>query len=225
MLIDPYHFQPARITLIVREAARAVSLRLKTDKPYTFQPGQHAVVRVSLADGTRLIRQYSFSSAPSSNELWMTITQTDGGAMSSWFVRQASEGDTVEISPPYTGPLVQNITRGNLCMIAGGSGIAPLMSWLRHIRTLPHPPHVTLLYSTRTGERCFVDELTPRSHEAIIVRQSDTDGRFTASDLASACENARTVLLCGSRPFVVDMRQLCETANPDARIFSEAFTL
>ena len=223
MLIDPYQFQPMRIKRIVKEAPRAVSVQLERPASYTFAPGQHAVVRVALPDGSRLVRQYSFSAPESANELWLTIVQEPSGQVSSWFVETAKVEDTVEISPPFTGPLVQNMPRGEICMIAGGSGIAPLMTWVQTLRTKQRP--FTLLYSTRSDERCFKNQLTPLPGETITIRLTDTEPRFTADELRANLSPETTVFICGSRPFVIAMRNICEKVVQPERIYNEAFTL
>lgn len=223
MLIDPYRFQPVRIERIIREAPRAVSVQLELPRGYAFEPGQHAVIRVTALDGSRLVRQYSFSAPASINELWLTIVQEPGGQVSSWFVETAKVGDTVEISPPFTGPLMQKIPRGEICMIAGGSGIAPLMAWAQALREQHRP--FTLLYSTRSNEQCFQDQLTPLPGETITVRLTDTSPRFTEDEIRAKLSPKTTVFICGSRPFVLAMHSYCTIIVPSEQIYSEAFTL
>ena len=134
MLIDPYQFQPVKIERIVRESERAVSVCLELPNGYVFKPGQHAVVRVTMPSGAKLVRQYSFSAPVNSGKLWLTVVQESDGQVSTWFTETAKVGDTVEISHPFTGPLVQKYPYGQICMIAGGSGIAPLMAHIRVLR-------------------------------------------------------------------------------------------
>lgn len=225
MLIDPYQFQSVKIVQVVREAKDIVSVQLEKPPRYTYQCGQHAVVRVTMPDGTKLVRQYSFSSAPSSNELWLTIFKMPGGAVSGWFNDNAKVGDEVAVSRPFSGPLVHNYPRGDICMIAGGSGITPVMSHLRNIRTLAHRPRVRLLYSTRTARLCFKKELVALPHEHIAVHLSDIHGRVDEQDIALSTKNAKYIFICGSRSFVQDISAMCRNVAPEATIFAEAFTL
>ncbi|HMR72653.1 MAG TPA: FAD-binding oxidoreductase [Candidatus Saccharibacteria bacterium] len=224
MLIDPYDFRPARITRLIRHAARAISIQLATDQPYDFKVGQHAIVRVTLPDGTKLVRQYSFSSPANDQAIWLTIIHTPEGAVSGWFNERAKEGDTVEISRPFSGPLMQKIPRGEICIIAGGSGIAPVIAWVRALRTKQQG--FTLLYSTRHDELCFPDELTPlRTTEKITIRLTDREPRLTKQDIIDALTPTATVFICGSRPFVLAMHKYCETVVPPDAIHAEAFSL
>lgn len=224
MLLDPYQFQSVKLVDVVRESAEAVSVRLEPPVDYSFLSGQHAVVRVTV-NGTQYTRQYSFSSAPQSGELWLTIVKTPGGVVSNWFVETATAGDSIEISRPYSGPLMQKLTRGKQCMIAGGSGIAPLMSIVRDNRLLAHPQAISLLYSTRTNRRCFAHELAPLDHETIVVRLSDTEGRFSEEDVLQAINGCASVYVCGSREFVEFVRLVCKKLPVQCPVFSEAFTL
>lgn len=223
MIIDPYSFRPVRIAEIVREAPRAVSVRLELPEGYTFTVGQHAVIRVTMPDGTKLVRQYSFSASAESNELWFTIVQESDGVVSSWFVDGAKVGDIVEVSHPFSGPLMQKIPRGEICMIAGGSGIAPIMAWVRLLREQQRS--FTLLYSTKNDERCFKNELTALPNETIVVRLTDKEPRFTEQEIIKTLLNDTTVFICGSRPFVLAMRSYCGTIVPSEHIFAEAFSL
>lgn len=224
MLIDAYQFQLCRIVSVVRESEKAVSVWVERPKNYVFQPGQHAVVRVQLPDGVKLVRQYSFSSSPNSNALWLTIVQEGDGIVSTWFNHTAKAGDNIEVSQPFTGPLVQKLPRGEVCMIAGGSGIAPLMSHLE-LRRGEDVFNTNLLYSTRTDELCFSNTLAPLPGESIEIRLTDKVPRFTPEEILTATENAEAVLICGSRPFVLAMRTICEQRFPADKVHTEAFSL
>jgi len=223
MLIDPYQFQPVRITHIVREAKHAVSVQLTMPEGYVFTYGQHAVVRITMPDGSRLVRQYSFSSAPSTNELWLTIVREPNGQVSGWFTETAAVGDIIELSHPFTGPLMQKIPRGEICMIAGGSGIAPILSFIGELRA--HKKPFTLLYSTRSDERCFKQQLAPLVDENVTVRLTDVEPRLTGLEIQAKLSAESTVFICGSRDFVTDMKVLCETVSPHMAIYCESFTL
>ena len=108
-------------------------------------------------------------------------------------------------------------------MIAGGSGIAPLIGFVRQCRA--EGAAFTLLYSTRTDEQCYRDELSPLPGETIAIRLTDKEDRFTYDDIAESVLSTSTVLLCGSRAFVLAMREHCERIIPAAQLLSEAFSL
>lgn len=226
MLIDPYTWHTATIVEIIRESDNAVSIRVDTKDDYTILAGQHAVVRTQLTHDIRLMRQYSFSSAPRSHEIWFTIVKTDGGSISSWYVDHAQVGDTIDISQPFTGPLQTDIaiTNTRIHLIGGGSGIAPLMSIVRERRQRGISA-TTVIYSTRSNERCFVDELIPHDDEAIHIRDTHTTHRITATEIETWCLDGNHIFICGSRQFVDDMRKTIADLLPSAMIYSEAFSL
>ncbi|MGB3023835.1 MAG: FAD-binding oxidoreductase [Candidatus Saccharimonadales bacterium] len=226
MILDPYTWYTATIITIVRESANAVSIELDCGRQsYEFAPGQHTVVRVDLPHHqTKVMRQYSFASAPSSKSIWLCIVQTPGGEVSTWLTHHARVGDTLEISQAFTGPLVQDMVRKKICLIAGGSGIAPLMSHLRE-RRLNHSPQTILLYSTRIDSRCFTRELTAQPEETIHVRLTDQSPRLTQADIRQYCADVDAVLLCGSRQFVDTLRTYLSKEYSKLPVHAEAFSL
>lgn len=227
MLLDPYTWHRVRIRQLVRESTDAVSFRVDVPPDYHYASGQHAIVRAQLPDGSMPMRQYSFSSSPLSGELWFTVVRTPDGMLSTWCVRDANIGGIIEISQPFNGPLAVHPTPGQrICMIGGGSGIAPLMSHLRTLRLDDgHHTDITLLYSTRSTSGCFAAELAPRPHETIIRRETDMAGRFTDDELCSYAKDCDAVYICGSRQFVMAMRQALEPVIPSENVLSEAFSL
>lgn len=223
MIIDPYQFRAVQIKQIIREAKNANSILFTPPANYKFLPGQHTIVRITLPNGIKLMRQYSFSAPMSNNELRLTIVKKNDGQVSTWFTDIAKIGDKLEISQPFTGPLVQKIPRGEICLIAGGSGIAPIMAWVRNIRK--QDKKFTLLYSTKSYERCFSDELTPLPGERIFLRLTDEHQRFSKNEIVDVLTKNMTVFICGSRPFSLAMRAYCKEIVPSDHIFVEAFSL
>lgn len=226
MIIDPYSWQTVRILEVHRESRHAVSLRITRPNNYHFMIGQHAAIRVNLPGGTSVLRQYSFASATSADDIWLTIVKTPGGLVSSWLVDEACIGDNLAISQPFTGPLCQPdiLLSAPLCLIAGGSGIAPLMSILRE-RRLHGRFDTTLIYSTRTDERCFESELQPQHEESIIIRDTTTTARLSNEDILTIHAQTSYTFICGSKQFVTTMRTYCDNSAPTSYIFSEAFSL
>jgi len=226
MLIDPYHWLVTPILAITRESAEAVSVHVAKPHGYVFAPGQHAVVRITTKDGSSYIRQYSYAGATSESTLLFAITKSTGGIVSSWFVDTARAGDTIAISQAFTGPLMINADGvTTLGMIAGGSGIAPMMSHLSQLRQDNSSMPVTLLYSTRRNQRCFEAKLQPRHNETIHTRLTDTEPRFSPHDIVHALDNCSHILICGSRPFVSAMHDICRESLPNASVHAEAFSL
>jgi ferredoxin-NADP reductase len=227
MLIDPYSWNTVRITNIVRESPDAVTLVTELPTDYTFRPGQHAIVRVTLKDGTQRLRQYSFAHAPHENELCFTITRSPGGEVSSWSIDHATTKSTIDVSQPFTGPLDHDLsTYRSIGMIAGGSGIVTIMSHLRTLRYAQSSTHISLMYSTVSDQKCYISELVDsNTNEHILVRLTDTQLRFSRSEIVEHMKDCDVILLCGSRKFVTALQSICHETFPDTPTLAEAFSL
>jgi ferredoxin-NADP reductase len=132
--------------------------------------GQHVDVRLTAEDGYRTERSYSIATAPEHPHLALTIERLDDGEVSPYLVDELRAGDTLELRGPIGGYFVWSVGDGGpLLLVAGGSGIVPLMAMLRHRaaalagtdvaerRALP----ARLLYSSRTWEEViYRDELS-----------------------------------------------------------------
>ena len=110
-------------------------------------------------------------------------------------------------------------------MIAGGSGIVPMMSHIRTQRSHASEVPTVLLYSTRHNSLCYQPELIPKNNETIIIRETDSQPRFASHDILPHLYDDSLVMICGSRPFVVAMRAIAAQQAPSATIVAEAFSL
>lgn len=204
--------------------------------------GQHVDVRLTAADGYRAQRSYSIASAPGAPLLELAIERLDGGEVSPWFHEVAGIGDTIEMRGPIGGHFNWRAEDGGpLLLIAGGSGIVPLMAILRCRAGLTAPPPTLLLCSARSwDEAVFRDELlaleaAPQGPEIRFVttrgpkqRPRDLDRRLDAASIAAALshwgEAARHVYVCGANRFVESVTQaLLAQAVPSDRIRVERF--
>lgn len=225
MLIDPYTWHTVRIRRIVREATHAVTLVVTRPKAYSFIAGQHAIVRATI-DGHSYTRQYSYASSPDETELHFTITRSPGGIVSSWAIDTAHPGDTLSVSQAFQGPLMYIASPGErIGLIAGGSGIAPLMSHIRTWQSFNRPVQTTLLYSTRSDSMCYRQELQDLTNTAVHVRETDTEPRFDVESIKNSLSHQSIILICGSRDFVRDMRSVCVEIFPSTPVKAEAFTI
>jgi ferredoxin-NADP reductase len=145
-------WQTVTIESITQETKRARTLRLSIPDRRAFRPGQHVDVRLTAPDGYQAQRSYSIASAPELDDgIDLTVELVDDGEVSPWFHEVAQVGDTFELRGPIGGPFTwTHIDGGPLLLLAGGSGIVPLMSMLRHRRAQRASPAALLLYSSRT---------------------------------------------------------------------------
>ncbi|MFC7275901.1 ferredoxin reductase [Paractinoplanes rhizophilus] len=128
--------------------ARTIGLEIP-DWP-GHRAGQHVDLRLTAEDGYRAERSYSIASAPSDTYVELTVERVPGGEVSSYLVDDLRMGDRLELRGPVGGYFVWDQELGGpLLLVAGGSGIVPLRSMLRHHRAIHSSIPVRLLYSVR----------------------------------------------------------------------------
>ena len=124
--------------------------------------GQHYDIRLTAEDGYRAQRSYSIASEPQrEGEIDLTVELIENGEVSTFLHQSAVAGDRLEVRGPIGGYFVWEAVQGGpLLLIAGGSGVVPLMSMLRY-RAAAHANVPTrLLYSSRSfDDIIYRDEL------------------------------------------------------------------
>ena len=158
----PLAWQIATVTAIRQETATVRSFTFAVPDWQRHLAGQHYDVRLTAPDGYQAQRSYSIASEPMrTGEIDLTIEHIEGGEVSSYFHDVATVGDRIEIRGPIGGYFVWEAAMGGpLLLVAGGSGVVPLMSMLRH-RTGAgdHIPTALLFSSRRRDEVIYFDEL------------------------------------------------------------------
>jgi ferredoxin-NADP reductase len=132
------------------------------------RPGQHVDIRLTAEDGYQAQRSYSIASAPEDDGLMLTVERLLDGEVSPYLVDELRPGDELELRGPIGGYFVWEASfRGPLFLVAGGSGIVPLMAMLRHRAASGAKMAARLLYSSRTWEDIiFREELEQLAGEA-----------------------------------------------------------
>jgi ferredoxin-NADP reductase len=158
--------------------------------------GQHVDVRLTAEDGYTTQRSYSLAAPADGDKVELTIQDVPGGEVSPYLTEVLSPGDPVEIRGPVGGWFVWRPTDpAPVLLVAGGSGIVPLMAMIRaHRRARARTP-IRLVYSVRTpADRYYAEELR-RSHPGLDVTHLYTreapggearkPGRLTIVDLGA----------------------------------------
>jgi ferredoxin-NADP reductase len=113
--------------------------------------GQHLDLRLTAEDGYQASRSYSIASPPEDETVALTIEQIEDGEVSPYLVEVMEPGDELEFRGPVGGWFVWNADGGDpLLLVAGGSGIVPLMAMLRHRAARGNRTPARLLVSART---------------------------------------------------------------------------
>src|SRR5215470_2503967 len=124
--------------------------------------GQHVDVRLTASDGYSAARSYSIASAPNPDRrVELTIERLPNGEVSPYLTQEVAVNDRIELRGPIGGWFVWRPQQTELIqLIAGGSGIVPLMAMLRARESAGSAAPFRLLYSVREpGAVFYRDEL------------------------------------------------------------------
>lgn len=224
------------------ETARSKSITLDLPGWTGHRAGQHVDVRLTTEDCYRAERSYSIASPPEeAPRVTLTVEQLDDGEVSPYLTEELRVGDKLELRGPIGGYFVWEAEMGGpLLLVAGGSGIVPLMAMLRHRSAAESTVATRLLYSSRSLEdviyRDELDRLMKRS-TMLEVAQTLTrahppgwTGYSRRIDLQMLREVAWPVaqrpltFICGPTPFVETAAAvLVELGHEPARIKTERF--
>jgi ferredoxin-NADP reductase len=159
---QPIQWQIATVAAIQPETAQVKTFRLSLPNWTPHRAGQHYDVRLTAADGYQAQRSYSIASAPErAGQVELTVERIEGGEVSSYLHDVLVPGDRVEVRGPIGGYFVWEAKQGGpLLLIAGGSGVVPLMAMLRHRAAAGAKIPARLLYSARGyDDLIYRDEL------------------------------------------------------------------
>jgi ferredoxin-NADP reductase len=135
------------------ETDTATTLMLDVPGWAGHKAGQHVDVRLTAEDGYQAQRSYSVASAPEQGTLSLTVQRIGDGELSPWLADMAAPGDVFEVRGPIGGWFAWDVSDGGpLYLVAGGSGVVPVMSMLRHRRARGSDVPARLLLSARTPD-------------------------------------------------------------------------
>lgn len=130
-------------------------------------PGQHVDVRLTAEDGYTAQRSYSIANAVDGDRVELTVQRIPDGEVSEYLVDVYSVGDPIEIRGPVGGWFVWRPTDTDpVLLLAGGSGIVPLMAMVRSRRAAGNRAPFRLIYSVRTPDDVYyAEELRQRQRD------------------------------------------------------------
>jgi ferredoxin-NADP reductase len=238
----------ATVIDVVAETPRTRTLVLDVQKWPGHRAGQHVDVRLTAEDGYQSERSYSIASAPEETRLALTVERLKDGEVSPYLADELRSGDQLELRGPIGGYFVWDISLGGpLFLVAGGSGIVPLMAMLRHrnaaLATAEMERHrlpARLLYSSRRwDEMIYRDELAHLAEQdpTLEVRHTLTrdqpEGwsgfrrridRTMLEEVAWPASEQPHVFVCGPTPLVEAVAtSLVELGHQPALVKTERF--
>jgi ferredoxin-NADP reductase len=229
----------AEVVETIDETPRARTLVLDAPGWPGHRAGQHLDVRLTAEDGYQAQRSYSIASAPGELPA-ITAERLEDGEVSPYLVDEVRTGDRIEVRGPIGGYFVWDGDVGPLLLVAGGSGVVPLMAMIRHRAAIASETPARLLYSSRR-----LDDLIYRDELAALARRADGLDVFHAltreqpagwqgyarrvddailGEVAFAPEADPHAFVCGPTAFVETVATgLVELGYPPARVKTERF--
>ncbi|MGH2796634.1 MAG: ferredoxin reductase [Thermoleophilaceae bacterium] len=239
-LAAPIAWRVATVVETVPEIPPVTTIALDVPDWPGHLPGQHVDVRLIAEDGYQAQRSYSIASAPAGGRVELTVERLDDGEVSPYLTKELAPGDGLELRGPIGGYFVWDGEAAPLFLLAGGSGIVPLMAMLRNRAAARIEAAARLLFSSRSLAdviyRQELDELAARRDGLEVfhtLTRSQPAGwtgyarRVDAPMLAETgwpSEAGATVFVCGPTAFVEAAATiLVELGYPPERIRTERF--
>ena len=236
------NWQIGEVMIIRPETARAKSITFDLPNWKGHLAGQHVDVRLTTEDGYQAERSYSIASAPEeAPRVTLTVERIDDGEVSPYLTEELRIGDKLELRGPIGGYFVGEAQLGDpLLLLAGGSGIVPLMAMLRHRAAVASLVPTRLLYSSRYLDYViYRDELDHLMKSSTMLEVVPTLTRRQPSEwtgygrridtqmlreVAWPVEQHPLAYVCGPTPFVeTATASLVELGYKPARIKTERF--
>ncbi|PRB69226.1 benzoate 1,2-dioxygenase electron transfer component BenC [Arthrobacter sp. MYb213] len=204
----------------ISETTYAFSLEVDNREELNFLPGQYVNIEVPGSGGQT--RSYSFSSGPEVATVSFLIRITDGGLMSTYMRDVAQVGDRLSFTGPMGSFFLREPKRQSL-LLAGGTGLAPLLSILEKLVGMDNAHPVHLIYGVNTDtdlvELDVLENYTSRiegfSFDTVVgdpnsaaEKKGYVTNHFQPQHLA---EGDVDIYLCGPPPMVEGVRRHLET--------------
>jgi ferredoxin-NADP reductase len=231
------NWQVAKVGAVAAETTSVRTISLDVPDWPGHQAGQHLDVRLTAEDGYVAERSYSIASAPGEPAA-ITVERLDDGEVSPYLTDDLRVGDDLELRGPIGGYFVwEPADGGPLLLLAGGSGIVPLRSILRHRERTGSAVPVRLLYSSRTLDDVIYRGELDQPAAGVEVMHTLTRGqppgwsgyarRVDAAmleEVAWPSDSMPLAYACGPTSFVEAVSQaLVQAGYPPERVKTERF--
>jgi ferredoxin-NADP reductase len=224
-----------RIEAVQRQTRDSVTITVRPNRHWQgFVAGQYARIEVEI-DGVRRSRCYSLASAAPGRDgaVEFTIKQQDGGLVSTFLYAYAQVGMVLGLSQAE-GEFVlpESATPAPLLLVAGGSGITPVMSMLRTLDGRANSAPVSLLYYVRsTADTIYGDELAAMfarhaDWQLQVVRTREGGSHFSPAHVDALVADLAAVdtYVCGPAALIDALIALCAERGCETRLRHERFT-
>lgn len=237
------------INYLVEESTKitpsTLLLTLKRDdieRPLSFQPGQYAAISFMHKNKRSAARCFSIVSAPTDQDILQFSMRVRGHFTNA--LSKLEKDDIVSVVGPFGGFVLDVAKDTDVVFLAGGIGITPFMSMVRHMAKLNSDNKVTLLYTAQSQDDvAFSDELLkiheqhPNLKPVFVIKNGPTD-KFPAANVTTGSLNEALLdratnndyskqkfFICGPPGFMKAMAATIQKKGvPRQRILTEAFT-
>jgi ferredoxin-NADP reductase len=234
-------WQLANVAELRAETATVKTLVLDAPDWPGHIAGQHVDVRLTAEDGYQAQRSYSIASAPEEGRLALTVERLGDGEVSPYLTDVLVVGDKLELRGPIGGYFVWDVDRGGpVLLVAGGSGVVPLMAMIRHRAAAGSDTPMRLLLSAKTlGDviyRAEIEELASREEglEAFFTLTREKPEVWTGytrrvdrellAEVGWPAAESPLAYVCGPTGFVEAVASaLVESGVPASRVKTERF--
>jgi len=172
-------WQLAELVEVVAETLRVTTIVFDVPSWPGHRAGQHVDVRLTAEDGYQAERSYSIASALDGTRVALTVQRLEDGEVSPYLTDELRPGEKIELRGPIGGYFVWEPSDGRpLMLVAGGSGVVPLMAMIRTRAAARDDTETRLLYSSRSEDDViYRDELERLSGNGLGVVHTLTDSQ------------------------------------------------
>jgi len=147
------NWRVAEVVNVVPETPRVKTVAFDVPGWPGHRAGQHVDVRLTAEDGYQAQRSYSIASVPDGTRVELTVERLEDGEVSPYLTDGLRPGDRIELRGPVGGYFVWEPSQGGpLLLVAGGSGVVPLMAMIRARAVAGSDIDARLLFSSRSWE-------------------------------------------------------------------------
>jgi ferredoxin-NADP reductase len=238
-LLGRLTWQAATVVDSSAETARVKTIVFDVPAWTGHRAGQHVDIRLTAEDGYQAERSYSIASAPAGTRLELTIERLEDGEVSPYLTDELRPGDSIELRGPIGGYFVWEPPQGGpLLLVAGGSGVVPLMAMIRVRANARSDAETRLLFSSRTWDDViYRDELERLEDDRLDVIHTLTRSRPPGwqgyarrvdremlTEVGPPPSERPHVYVCGPTPFVEAVAaSLVELGHEPHHIKTERF--
>jgi ferredoxin-NADP reductase len=234
---EPLNLTLARIEPQTHDA-KTLRFLLPRGRHLAARPGQFLTFEWMI-DGRPVTRSYSLCSSPlQTGYIEITPKRVENGRVSQFLNDGAKVGLTVTARGPYGKFFFEENKHERIVLIAGGSGVTPMMAMLKYIDDLCIPVNVTLIYCVRAQQDVFFNDYfaslqsrISKFRYVLVLSQASSDwtgwqGRLRREILVREVQQAleSTFFLCGP-PGLMELSRILlnEMGVEPSRILQESF--